>query len=126
MQQPKLTFDKLTNKNVYATPSSKTVKTTPDHNCPSCNKPIYDKKPVCILCFKTGILPKKLWKKFQPKISKESKQWLKKRRGKNGKPWYEQKKKTKPRKKMNTEDKELQLLRKIGINNYLKGTINHQ
>jgi uncharacterized OB-fold protein len=35
----------------------------PHHKCPSCNSPIYDKKPVCGVCFKNGKYPRRLWRK---------------------------------------------------------------
>ena len=41
-------------------------KMSPDHLCPSCNSPIYDKKPVCGVCYKAGKYPKQLWKKNNP------------------------------------------------------------
>lgn len=121
MRQPKIIFDNLSGKNVYSHNSSKTVTPTPDHSCPSCKNPIYDKKPVCTVCFRTGKFPKKLWKKNnKPKISSLPKKWLRKRRGKKGKPWYEPKPKPKKEKKTTMKQTKLQLLRKLGANNFYK------
>jgi len=63
MKTPKII--NINGKNVYATSSSKTIKPTHHHLCPSCNCPIYDRKPVCGVCFEAGKFPKRMWKSNQ-------------------------------------------------------------
>ena len=56
-------FEPTVGRYVYSNKSSKSSYVAqPDHNCPGCGSPIYDKKPVCGKCFKAGLYPKSKWK----------------------------------------------------------------
>lgn len=115
MQKPKIKLDHQTGKYYYDQSKKSTeIKAVVDHLCMSCKAPIYDKKPVCGVCFKAGKYPKSMWKQPQSQpTAKSRKRRLKKLKKQEMKP---KKQKTfRPKKQSNPNT-----LKKLGTIAYYK------
>ena len=64
---PRIYREQTSGMNLYAPPkAAKGVTAVADHLCPYCHSPIYDRKPVCGVCFAKGLFKKAFWKRNRP------------------------------------------------------------